>query len=80
MSKKYKKTKKVQHLHLHLGLYLAVATLFVTIAKSSSELIKTAYAMPVHYEGIHTLQLREAETLHGHAIVVMARRTAIAGA
>jgi hypothetical protein len=78
MSKKHKK-QKIQHLHLHLGLYLAVATLLVTIAKSSSELIKVAYAMPVHYEGVHTLQLREAETLHGHAITAIARRTAVTG-
>jgi len=80
MTQKHKKPAKVHHLHLHISMLFAVATMFVTVAKSSSELIKTAYAMPVHYEGIHHLQLREAETLHSHAITTMARRTAITGA
>ena len=73
------KKHKIKHFHLHLSVLLAIATRFVTTGKHSSELIRTAYAMPVHYEGVQATNIREAETLHGHMSVSMARRVYVAG-
>jgi hypothetical protein len=80
MSKQNKKRLNIHPIHFHFGLYLALAALLVTTAKSSSELIKGIYAVPAaHYNAMHTEHMREAETLHGHANIVMARRTPVAG-
>jgi hypothetical protein len=69
----------VHPVHFHFGVYLALAALLVTTAKSSSELIRGIYAMPSHYNAMQSEHLREAETLHGHANIVIARRVPVAG-
>lgn len=73
------KKHKIKHFHLHLSVLLAIAMILVATGKHSSELIKTAYAMPLHYEGVRASNIREAETLHGHSNVTMARRAFVAG-
>ncbi len=65
--------------HFHLGLYLALAAILVTAAKSSGEMIRSLYALPVHDTVVSDTHLREAETLHGQANFAVARRAYVAG-
>lgn len=74
-----KRRLNVHPIHFHLGVYVALATVLITCAKSSSEIIKTAYAMPVYYDGVNALHLRDAKTLHGHTNLSMMRRADVMG-
>ncbi len=65
--------------HFHLGLYLTLAALLVTTAKTSSEMIKSLYALPMQYDVMSSTHLKEAETLHSHANLVITRRPLTAG-
>lgn len=79
MAKQNNKKLRMHPLHFHLGLYLTLAALLVTAAKTSGELIKSMYAIPVYYDVASSTHMKEAETLHGQANLVIARRAFVAG-
>lgn len=79
MAKHTNKKLSMHPVHFHFGLYLALAAILVTAAKSSSELIRSVYAVPVHDTVVSDTHLREAETLHGQANMGTARRAYVAG-
>lgn len=75
--------RHINHLHLHLGMYIAVAAIIVTALHTSAEMVYALYGtQPIFADtGSHTLrEAREFETHTGHAQISMARRNYIGGA
>lgn len=82
MQKQIMKTaRKISHLHLHLGMYVAVAAILVTALHTSKEMIQALYNAPHAFaDGGHTMrESREAETHIAHAQISFTRRNYIGG-
>jgi len=72
----------ISHLHLHLGMWIAVAAILITALHTSAEMIYALYGMQTAYAdtGSHTLrEAREFETHTGHAQISMVRRNYVGG-
>jgi hypothetical protein len=83
MKKQIMKTvRRIRHLRLHLGMWIAVAAIIITALHTSADMIYAIYgAQPAFAEaGSNTLrEAREFETHTGHAQISMVRRNYIGG-
>lgn len=84
MKKQIMKTirRRINHFHLHIGMYIAVAAIIVTALHTSAEMLYAMYGVNPVYAEIGNNSLREAreyETHTGHAQISMARRNYVGG-
>lgn len=77
-----KAVRRISHLHLHLGIWIAIAAIIVTALHTSADMIYAMYGVQTSFAeaGGHTLrEAREYETHVGHAQIATARRNYIGG-
>ena len=83
MRKQIMKTiRRISHIHLHIGMWVAIAAIIVTALHTSAEMVYALYGVQPHgVAGNSTFrEAREHETHVGHAQISMARRNYIGGA
>lgn len=84
MQKQIMKTvRRISHLHLHMGLYIAIAAIIVTALHTSSDMVYALYGVQPSYAEAGESSFREArqyETHVGHAQISIARRAYVGGA
>lgn len=84
MKKQIMKTiRRVRHLHLHLGMWIAIAAIIITALHTSADMVYALYGVhPAYAETGHSnlREAREFETHVGHAQISIARRSYVGGA
>jgi len=84
MQKEIMKTvRRISHLHLHLGIHIAIAAIIITALHTSSEMVYALYGVQPSYADAGGSNLREArqyETHVGSAQINIARRAYVGGA
>lgn len=77
-----KTIRRISHLHLHLGIHIAIAAIIVTALHTSADMVYALYGVRSTYgdAGGNTLrEAREFETHVGHAQISTARRNYVGG-
>ncbi len=76
-----KTVRRISHIHLHVGMWIAIAAVIVTALHTSAEMVYALYGVhPQGEVGNSTFrEAREHETHTGHAQISMARRNYIGG-
>ncbi len=78
-----KTVNRISHLHLHLGIHIAIAAIIITALHTSADMVYALYGVNPGYAeaGEHTLrEARQYETHVGHAQISIARRSYVGGA